>query len=315
MQPKLNQFAAADVHPIAIKPPRGMATVNENRHRAIWLSDIHLGTRGCKAEFLLDFLRNNDADHIYLLGDIIDGWRLRKSWYWPRQHNDVVQKILRKARRGTRVVYVPGNHDEFLRDYVDHQFGGLKFGGIEVHDEAIHTTADGRKLLLLHGDRFDGVVKHAKWLALLGDWAYEAALVVNHYYNLVRRKLGYEYWSLSAYLKHKVKNAVSFISDYQELVALEARRHDVDGVVCGHIHKAEMIYINDILYCNTGDWVESCTAMIEDASGNLSIVHWADANGVLYDEGNVKTNGGPGHSPQPDPQPVLTRVTESLDTL
>jgi UDP-2,3-diacylglucosamine pyrophosphatase LpxH len=291
-----------------------MTTVSENRHRAIWLSDIHLGTRGCKAAFLLDFLRHNDADHIYLLGDIIDGWRLRKNWYWPRQHNDVVQKILRKARKGARVVYVPGNHDEFLRDYIDQQFGDLQFGGIEVRDETIHTTADGRRLLLLHGDRFDGVVKHAKWLALLGDWAYETALVVNHYYNVLRRRLGYSYWSLSAYLKHRVKNAVSFISNYEQLVAAEARRREVDGVVCGHIHKAELSHIDDILYCNTGDWVESCTAMIEDADGKLRIVHWADEQTVICDERDLNVENGTPPTLPAQPHPALARVCEQIDT-
>lgn len=289
--------------------------MSQTKHRAIWLSDIHLGTKGCKAEFLLDFLRNNDAEHIYLLGDIIDGWRLRKTWYWPRQHNDVVQKILRKARKGTRIVYLPGNHDEFLRDYIDQQLGDLQFGGIEVHAEAIHTTADGRQLLLLHGDRFDGVVKHAKWLALLGDWAYATALIVNHYYNLVRRKLGYGYWSLSAYLKHKVKNAVSFISDYEKLIAAEARRRNVDGVICGHIHKAEMTHIDGMLYCNTGDWVESCTAMIEAADGKLSIVHWADENEVLFDESTLTADEGRRTSPQPEPKPALARMSQQVDTL
>lgn len=283
--------------------------MSENRHRAIWLSDIHLGTRGCKAEFLLDFLRHNEADHIYLLGDIIDGWRLRKSWYWPRQHNDVVQKILRKARKGARVIYVPGNHDEFLRDYVD-----LQFGGIEVHDEAVHVTADGRKLLMLHGDRFDGVMKHARWLALLGDWGYQTALVLNHYYNLVRRRLGYSYWSLSACLKHKVKNAVSFISDYEQLIATEARHREVDGVVCGHIHKAEMRLMDGILYCNTGDWVESCTAMVEDAAGQLSVVHWADENAVLYDERDLSADDGLQDTPQAEPQPALPGVSGQVDT-
>jgi UDP-2,3-diacylglucosamine pyrophosphatase LpxH len=253
--------------------------MSETRHKAIWLSDIHLGSRGCKAEFLLDFIKHNDADCIYLLGDIVDGWRLKKNWYWPKQHNDVVQKLLRRARKGTKIVYVPGNHDEFLRDFI-----GLWFGGIQILEEPIHTTADGRRLLMLHGDRFDGVVRYARWLALLGDWSYEAALFVNHYFNLVRRRLGYPYWSLSAYLKHKVKNAVNFISDFERLVADEARRRQVDGVVCGHIHKAEQRYIDDILYCNTGDWVESCTAMVEDAQGRLRIVHWSDEHAVLHHE-------------------------------
>jgi len=251
----------------------------ETKHRAIWLSDIHLGTRGCKVDFLLDFLKHNDAEYIYLLGDIIDGWRLKKNWYWPKRHNDVVQKVLRKARKGTRVMYVPGNHDEFLRDFVE-----LQFGGIELRDSAIHTTADGRQLLMLHGDQFDGVVKYAKWLALLGDWAYESMLVVNHHYNLVRRKLGYPYWSVSAYLKNQVKNAVSFVSDFETVVAEEARRQGVDGVICGHIHKAELRYIGDTLYCNTGDWVESCTAMVETAEGKLQVLHWSDRQGVYLDE-------------------------------
>jgi UDP-2,3-diacylglucosamine pyrophosphatase LpxH len=249
------------------------------RHRAIWLSDIHLGSRGCRAEFLLDFLRHNEADHIYLLGDIVDGWRLRRQWYWPRLHNDVVQKLLRKARKGADIIYVAGNHDEFLRDFL-----GLSFGGIRVEDEAVHTTADGRRILMLHGDRFDGVVRYAKWLAVLGDWAYEFALFVNRHFNAVRRRLGYPYWSLSSYLKHRVKNAVNFISDFERLVAEEAARRDVEVVVCGHIHKAEMRYIDGTLYCNTGDWVESCTAMVEDADGRLRVLHWADGQSVLFDE-------------------------------
>jgi UDP-2,3-diacylglucosamine pyrophosphatase LpxH len=248
------------------------------RHRAIWLSDIHLGSRGCRAEFLLDFLRHNEADHIYLLGDIVDGWRLRRQWYWPRLHNDVVQKLLRKARKGADIIYVAGNHDEFLRDFL-----GLSFGGIRVEDEAVHTTADGRRILMLHGDRFDGVVRYAKWLAVLGDWAYEFALFVNRHFNAVRRRLGYPYWSLSSYLKHRVKNAVNFISDFERLVAEEAARRDVEVVVCGHIHKAEMRYIDGTLYCNTGDWVESCTAMVEDADGRLRVLHWADGQSVLFD--------------------------------
>jgi UDP-2,3-diacylglucosamine pyrophosphatase LpxH len=180
--------------------------VRLQQYRTIWISDLHLGTRGCKAEFLVDFLRYNDADTIYLVGDIIDGWRLKRSWYWPQAHNDVVQKVLRKVRKGTRVIYVPGNHDEWLRDYTL-----LQFGGVEVADEAVHVTADGRRLLVIHGDVFDAVVKHARWLAMLGDGAYTTALWLNRYFNTVRRRLGYQYWSLSAYLKHRVKNAMQYI--------------------------------------------------------------------------------------------------------
>jgi UDP-2,3-diacylglucosamine pyrophosphatase LpxH len=242
------------------------------RHRAVWLSDTHLGTRGCKTDFLLDFLRCNDCDYLYLVGDIIDGWQLRRTWYWDQKHNDVVQKILRKARKGTRVVYVPGNHDEFARDYVDNLFGG-----IAVKSEAIHEMRDGRRLLVMHGDQFDGVVRYAKWLAILGDVAYQAALGLNYWFNRIRRRLGYPYWSLSAYLKHKVKNAVQFIDDFEAVVAREAAQRGVDGVVCGHIHKAEMKEIDGILYCNDGDWVESCTALVETLDGRLEILHWSDA--------------------------------------
>jgi UDP-2,3-diacylglucosamine pyrophosphatase LpxH len=241
------------------------------RYRAIFLSDVHLGTRGCNAELLLDFLRSTDSDYLYLVGDIVDGWRLKKGWYWPQAHNDVVQKLLRKARKGTRVLYIPGNHDEALRDYV-----GLQFGGVSVVEDAIHETADGRRLLVLHGDRFDAVVKYAKWVAHLGDQAYVALLAVNTWFNLARRKLGFAYWSLSAYLKHKVKNAVEYIGDFEAALAEEARRRGADGVVCGHIHSAEMRDVGGILYCNDGDWVESCTALVEHESGELEIVRWAE---------------------------------------
>lgn len=244
----------------------------DRRYRTIWISDVHLGTRGCKADFLLDFLKHTESDHLYLVGDIVDGWRLRRSWYWPQAHNDVVQKILRKARKGTNVVFVPGNHDEFARGYTEHNFGD-----ITVMNQAVHLTADGRRLLVLHGDAFDGVVKYAKWLAHLGDWAYTVALSANHWFNLVRRRLGYSYWSLSAYLKHKVKNAVQFIDDYEKTIVEEARRQGVDGVVCGHIHHAELREVDGITYANDGDWVESCTALVEHDDGRLEILHWLES--------------------------------------
>jgi len=248
---------------------------SKRRYRTIWISDIHLGTRGCKADDLLDFLKNTESDTLYLVGDIVDGWRLKRSWYWPQAHNDVVQKVLRKARKGTRVIFVPGNHDEFARDY-----HGLLFGDIEVATTFMHETADGRRLLVLHGDAFDGVVKHAKWLAHLGDGAYTLALSLNHWFNVIRRSMGFPYWSLSAYLKHKVKNAVQYIANFEETMADEARRNDADGVVCGHIHHAEMRELDGILYCNDGDWVESCTALVEDFDGTLDIVHWLGRQGV-----------------------------------
>ena len=188
-------------------------------HRAIFISDVHLGSRASRAQDLLDFLRGHDADVIYLVGDIVDFWSLKRGTYWPQLHNDVVQKLLRKARKGTRVVYVPGNHDEPLRDYLN-----LNFGGIEVADEVIHTMADGRRLLVIHGDLFDGVIRHAKWLAYLGDSLYTMILQLNHWFNHLRVRLGFPYWSLSQYLKHKVKNAVGFICDFEEALANEARR-------------------------------------------------------------------------------------------
>jgi UDP-2,3-diacylglucosamine pyrophosphatase LpxH len=244
-------------------------TTTVGHYRTIWISDIHLGTRGCKAELLHDFLMRHDCDFLYLVGDIVDGWRLKKSWYWPESHNAVIQRLLWKARHGTKVCYIPGNHDEVARDYV-----GLRFGGIKVLQEAIHETADGKKMLLIHGDEFDGVVKYARWLAFLGDAAYNLALTVNHWFNVARRRFGYPYWSLSAYLKRKVKNAVEYISSFETAVAEEARRRQLDGVICGHIHNAEIRMIGDVLYCNDGDWVESCTAMVEHHDGRLEILHW-----------------------------------------
>ncbi|QRG05849.1 UDP-2,3-diacylglucosamine diphosphatase [Xanthobacter dioxanivorans] len=239
------------------------------RYRALFISDVHLGTKGCQADLLLDFLKYHDADTIYLVGDIVDGWRLKSSWYWPQKHNDVVQKLLRKGRKGTRMLYLPGNHDEFLRDYY-----GTHFGGIEVVETAIHEAADGKRYLVIHGDVFDLVVRHAKWLAFLGDWAYSAALTVNTYLNKVRRRLGLTYWSLSQWAKLKVKNAVNYIGKFEEAVAEEAKRHQVDGVICGHIHHAVIHDQFGVRYVNCGDWVESCTAIAEHEDGHLEIICW-----------------------------------------
>jgi UDP-2,3-diacylglucosamine pyrophosphatase LpxH len=248
----------------------------DRNYRTIWISDVHLGTRGCQAEFLLDFLKHNEAETYYLVGDIFDGWRMKKSWYWTQAHNDVIQKLLRKARKGTQIIYIPGNHDEALRDF---SASALQFGGIALQDEAIHVTADGRRLLVVHGDAFDGVVKYARWLALLGDWAYTAMLFANLIFNRIRRRLGYGYWSLSAYLKAKVKNAVEFVGNYEHAIAEEARKRGVDGIVCGHIHKPEMRMIEGVLYCNDGDWVESCSALVEHMDGTLEIIRWMEQRG------------------------------------
>ena len=239
------------------------------RYRTLFLSDLHLGSRAAQAHLLLDFLRHNAAETVYLVGDIVDGWKLRKGWHWPQAHNDVVQKLLRKARKGARVIYVPGNHDEFARDYT-----GLTFGGVEVVEDAVHETADGRKMLIIHGDQFDIVVRNARWLAFLGDWAYDVAIAANTWVNRARRLFGVGYWSLSAWAKLKVKNAVNFIGDFEATLAAEAGRRGVDGVICGHIHHATIRTIEGVLYVNTGDFVESCTAIAEHDDGRFEILHW-----------------------------------------
>jgi UDP-2,3-diacylglucosamine pyrophosphatase LpxH len=238
-------------------------------YRAVFISDLHLGTQGCQAEALLDFLKEHTSDYLYLVGDIVDGWQLRRRWYWPQAHNDVVQKILRKARKGCRVVYVPGNHDEFARHFLGHQFGG-----IEVTDEAVHFMRDGRRLWVIHGDYFDAVVQQAKWLAIVGDHLYEITLKLNRYLNNLRGRLGLPYWSLSGYLKHKVKQALNYVTDFENAVAQVAAKKGYQGVVCGHIHRAEIRDVNGVLYCNDGDWVESCTALIETVDGRLELLHW-----------------------------------------
>ena len=265
-------FSAMDL-PLA-SPPQDVdaddAPAGRLRVRTVWISDLHLGTPGCQAGELLAFLRHVECETLYLVGDIIDGWQLRRTWYWPQSHNDVVQKLLREARNGTRVIFVPGNHDEFARKYVQHNFGG-----IEVADEWIHETADGRRLWVIHGDLFDGVIQRAKWLAHLGDSLYQFTLKLNRHLNSLRARMGLPYWSLSKYLKLKVKRAVSYVGDFEAAVAREARRRGLQGVVCGHIHHAELRDIDGVLYANDGDWVESLTALIEHADGRLEIFDWA----------------------------------------
>lgn len=246
------------------------------KYRAIFISDVHLGQRGVQVEALLEFLKFHDADTIYLVGDIVDGWKLRQMWHWPQSHNDLVQKLLRKGRKGARIIYVPGNHDEFLRD-----FYGTHFGGIEVLEQTIHTAADGKRYLVTHGDFFDVVVQNARWLAYLGDWAYETTLRFSLRVNWVRRRLGFTYWSFSSWAKVNVKRAVNFIGKFEETLASEARKQGVDGVICGHIHSAAQREIDGIAYINTGDWVESCTALVEHADGRLEIIDWAARSQTL----------------------------------
>jgi UDP-2,3-diacylglucosamine pyrophosphatase LpxH len=241
------------------------------RYRAVWISDVHLGFPGCSADYLLDFLRTTECEYLYLVGDIVDFWQLKKKLYWPQAHNNVVRTVLGKAKHNTQVIYVPGNHDEILRDY-----DGLCFGNVCIKNHVIHTTRDGRRLLVIHGDQFDGVVKCSRSLAKFGSLLYEWLLHANRVVNYVRRKSGFTYWSLAAFLKGRVKNAVHYMSNFESAVAFEAARKNVDGLICGHIHRAEISEINDVLYCNCGDWVESCTALVEHMDGTLEIIHWSD---------------------------------------
>ena len=237
--------------------------------RTLFISDVHLGSKAAKADFLIDFLRHHEAETIVLVGDIVDGWRLKRNWYWPQAFNDVTQKLLRKARKGTRIVYIPGNHDEFLRD-----FPGTHFGGVEVAERMIHEAADGKRYLVLHGDEFDVVVRHARVVAYHGDWAYDAAIAINVVFAAIRRRLGLPYWSFSSWAKQQVKTAVNFIGEFQKVVVEEARRNNADGVICGHIHHAVITEIDGIRYINSGDWVESCTAIAEHHDGEMELITW-----------------------------------------
>ncbi|WP_373020009.1 UDP-2,3-diacylglucosamine diphosphatase [Thiomicrorhabdus sp.] len=240
------------------------------RYRTIWISDTHLGSKGCKANFLSEFLKQNDCDTLIMVGDIIDGWKMSKRVFWPQEHTNVIRRILTRAKRGTKVIYITGNHDDMLRRY-----SGIQFGNIDLLDEYVHTTADGRKIWCIHGDQFDGVVQCHRWIALFGDFLYESMLHVNRWFNQARHRLGFGYWSLSAYLKARVKRAVNFISDFENAVAKEAQHKNMDGVICGHIHHAEIRQISpEITYYNCGDWVESCTALVEDFEGNITLINW-----------------------------------------
>ena len=240
------------------------------KYRSIFISDVHLGTKEVQNACLLDFLSRVDAEFIYLVGDIVDFWKLKKNWYWPEINNDIVQRLLEKVRKGTKVTYIPGNHDERLRDYV-----GSNLNGVLIGQDAIHTTWDNKKLLLIHGDEFDSVVMSNKWLVHFGDWLYENIIVLNRYYNFLRRKLGFPYWSLSNFLKMRARKAVQYIENFENAVIHEARRRGVDGVVCGHIHHPAVKQVDGITYANTGDWVENCTAIVENRNGQLEMLCWA----------------------------------------
>jgi len=259
------------------------ATPAPRRYRTLFISDLHLGTRGCQVGQLIDFLSKHDADTIYLVGDIIDGWQLHTAWYWPPSHTEALRLMAAKASAGTRVVYLPGNHDEFAREYC-----GAQAGAFEITDRAIHEAADGKRYLIVHGDCFDVVHGRAKWLAYIGDHAYVAALALNTLMNRVGRLLGLPYWSFSNWAKMKVKGAVNFIGRYETLLTDAAREHSVEGVVCGHIHKVALHDEFGITYANCGDWVESCTALVEHHDGHMEIVHWAGASETAPVEAEVE---------------------------
>ncbi len=261
------------------------------RFRTIFVSDLHLGARGCQAEAFLDFLRHHEAKTIYIVGDLVDFWSLKRSPVWLQAHNDVLQKLLRKARKGVQIVFIPGNHDEAIRGYC-----GMRFGAIRIRRDAVHEAADGRRYLVMHGDEFDVVVRNAKWLAFLGHRSYEFLLWCNRPLNLVRRWLGFGYWSLAAYLKLRVKSAVNSAGEFEKAIVAEAKKRGADGVICGHIHHLADRTIDGVRYVNCGDWVESCTAIAEDYDGRLHQIRWTDI----------------ALAPRPEPAPVPALALQSL---
>lgn len=246
-----------------------------NNFRSIWISDTHLGGKNIKSRQLYQFLQQTDSDYLYLVGDIFDLLQLSRKWHWPSINSQIVNLILQKAQNGTRVVYMPGNHDSMLRNYV-----GSKFNGIEILEEAVHTAVDGSRYLVLHGDKFDCIIQKSPWLARLGGVLYEWLLSLNRYYNSTRRFFGKDYFSISACLKHKCKKAVNYIGDFEETLLSKISRHKVDGIVCGHIHNAAIKQMGESLYCNAGDWVESCTALAENHNGTMGIINWSAQNPI-----------------------------------
>lgn len=252
-------------------------------YNSIWISDVHLGFKDCKADFLLDFLNATESNTLFIVGDLIDIWSLKKRFLWPKKHQDVVKAIIAKVQSGTRVIYIPGNHDELNRDLV-----GSEIFGVEIHRNYVHTTADGRKFLLCHGDEFDFVVRHSHFVKVAGDLGYELLLFLNRWCNYFRKITGRPYWSLATYIKNRIRNARKAIEVFEEAAASEAKRRGLDGIICGHIHQPEIRKIDGVLYCNDGDWVESCTAMAEDENGWLEIVHWGDVRQSVKQDQQVE---------------------------
>lgn len=249
------------------------------KYRAIWISDVHLGYKGCKADYLLDFLRSTECDFLFLVGDIIDVWSMKRVMYWPQEHNNVIRTILGKAKHGTKVIYIPGNHDVQFRDHA-----GMAFGNLEIHEEYTHETADGRRVRMLHGDKYDTMMKCGWLTEFIGNLSYDLLLYLNRLTARMRSQCGLRYWSLSSYIKSRVKNAVKHIRHFEEIVASDTKRQGFDVVVCGHIHSADIRMIDDILYCNDGDWVEHCTALVENHDGSIELIHWSDRQLALKDQ-------------------------------
>jgi len=268
--------------PVYEEPP--VHYTKRNHHRSIWISDVHLGTSSAQAEKLCKFLKQNSCDTLYLVGDIIDGWRMKKRAYWPQQHVNVIRHILTRAKRGTKIVYITGNHDEFLRRY-----SGMSFGSIHLVDEYVHHSPNGKKYWVVHGDGYDAVVFNKQWLAVIGDVAYDSMLRLNSLFNRARTALGMAQWSLSSYLKNRVRNAFSIISNYETTLAHECMERELDGVICGHIHHPDVKEINGIQYANCGDWVESCSALVEDKQGNLEIINWLTPTQNSVPEHNMES--------------------------
>lgn len=255
------------------------------KYRSIFISDTHLGASSAQAKVLLDFLRNNNSTKLYLVGDIIDGWKVTQNrWKWKKSHSNVVQHVLKLSRsKDVEIIYVPGNHDEFLRQILSHDFN---IGSLKIHNQYTHVGVDGKRYLVTHGDLFDGITRMGKWIGFLGDTAYDFLIKANSYFNAARHRLGFGYWSLSGWLKHRVKKAVNFIFEFEENLAAYCKRKGYDGVICGHIHHPEIKEIDGVVYMNDGDWVESCSALVEHHDGRFEIVYWKIADNSKQKEPN-----------------------------
>ncbi|MCA8938801.1 MAG: UDP-2,3-diacylglucosamine diphosphatase [Planctomycetes bacterium] len=243
------------------------------QYRAVFISDVHLGTKDCQAKKLLKVLREIECETIYLVGDILDIWSLRRKWYWPKTHNEIVRRLVKDDENLPNVIFVPGNHDELFRDY-----DGYEFGKVTIRNEVVHTTLEGRKILVVHGDEFDAVVTNAKLITKVGDWLYYLLLYINRKFNRLRRAMRMPYWSLSAFVKKHVKSVISFVANFEKFLVKDARKRGVDGVICGHIHYPQIRNIDGIVYLNCGDWVENCTAIVETLEGKLELVDFSETD-------------------------------------